>query len=423
MKELGTQSPAAAPAPAAVKRDAPRVANNGSTNPGRRINTKTRVAVLGGGNGGLAMAGHLTLMGAKVKMFSFFERELAPVREKGGIEMIGNEVSGFAPIPEITGSLDAAVQDVDLIMIVSPAYTHPTYAALLAGLLKDGQTVILNPGRTGGALEFAQVLQRYACKARIFLGETQTFIYAAEARGPAKVEILKEKFKMRVVAFPAADNDHVVSMFQQFYPQVIPARNVLETGLGNIGPINHVAPMLLSTSTIEAAAAGDNNLNFYRDMINPTICGLVMEKMDKQRVDVGKAFGLETWTTMDWYRDCYHVTGNTLYECYNNCTYIQGFSAPRHILSHNNLPDEIPSSLVPMSLLARVVGVPTPSIDAIVNLACTMTEIDYWTQGRTLDKLGLAGMTPDQMLEYVNSGSVLGACGTTGVCRTFPQFR
>lgn len=422
MKELQNQGPATAPAaprPAAGNSKPAPVRGVGGQ---RRVNPNLKISVLGGGNGGLAMAGHLTLLGGKVRLFSFFERELAPVREKGGIEVIGDEVSGFAPVTDVTGSIDAAVKDADVIMIVSPAYTHPTYASLLAASLQDGQTVILNPGRTGGALEFAQVLRRYAMRARIYLGEAQTFIYAAEARGPAKVEILKEKFSMRAAALPATDNDHVIGMFQEMYPQVRAARNVLETGIGNIGPINHVAPMLLNTSIIERAARGDD-LNFYRDMINPTICNLVMEKMDKQRMAVAAAFGLETWSTVDWYRECYHVNAETLYECYQTNPYIQGFSAPMHILSHNNIPDEIPSSLVPMSLLGKVVGVPTPNIDAIVNLACTMCEIDFWKVGRTLDKLGLAGMSRDEMLEFVDGQSILGACSTCGVCRPLPQFR
>ena len=38
-------------------------------------------------------------------------------------------------------------------------------------MLEDGQAVVLNPGRTGGALEFAQILTRFACAAEIVLGE------------------------------------------------------------------------------------------------------------------------------------------------------------------------------------------------------------------------------------------------------------
>ena len=67
-------------------------------------------------------------------------------------------------------------------------------------LLADGQVVVLNPGRTGGALEFAQTLTRFACAADIVLGEVQTFVYAAESRGPAAVEILNEKFLVRAAA-------------------------------------------------------------------------------------------------------------------------------------------------------------------------------------------------------------------------------
>ena len=206
------------------------------------------ITVLGAGNGGLAMAGHLALMGNRVRLFSFFDRELAPV-SNGGIEILGKEVSGRAKV-EITKSLDVAVKGANLIMIVSPAYTHVLYASLLAGLLEKEQIVVLNPGRTGGALEFGEVLRRYALRHRIYLAEAQTFIYAAETRAPGKVEILKEKFKMRVAALPATDNPNVIPVLQQIYPQIEAAQHVLETGLNNVGPVNHVAPMLLNTSIV-----------------------------------------------------------------------------------------------------------------------------------------------------------------------------
>ncbi len=388
---------------------------------GSRASNMT-IAVLGGGNGGLAMGGHLSLLGNKVRIFSFFQRELDTIEAAGGVEIIGKEVSGKAKL-EVHRHLDSVVKGADLIMIVSPALTHATYACLLAGLLEDGQIVVLNPGRTGGALQFAQDLQRYALRKRIYLAEAQTFMYAAEMRAPGKVEILKEKFKMRVAALPASDNQHVIPALQQIYPQIEAAQNVLETSLNNVGPINHVPPMLLNTATIEhAVETGGENMRFYTDMINPTVCNMIMEKMDVEKCNLGRKLGLDVWTVIDWYRESYHVTGNSMYEIYQTNPHIAGFSAPKHILAYNNVLDEIPDSLVPMSYFGKVLGVPTPTIDVIVELGKTMTGIDFWKVGRTLDKLGLDGMSPEQMLEYVERQPLLGACGVSGVCRTLPQF-
>src|SRR3989304_2693541 len=127
-------------------------------------------------------------------MWSPFSWELSPLEEAGGIEIVGPEVQGFGKVARIERSLDRAVKGADLIMIVAPAMSHRPYASMLAPILQDGQRVLLNPGRTGGALEFARTLNRFACSANVVLGETQTFIYAAERTGPHTVETLKEEF-------------------------------------------------------------------------------------------------------------------------------------------------------------------------------------------------------------------------------------
>lgn len=379
------------------------------------------IAVLGAGHGGLAMAGHLALMGNRVRLFSFFARELDPVEAQGGIEVTGKEVSGFARLSEVTRCIDQAVKGAQLVMIASPAFTHANYAALLAGLLEDGQIVVLNPGRTGGALEFAQVLRRYALRAKIYLAEAQTFIYAAEMRGPGKVEILKEKFKMRVAALPARENSHVIPVLQQLYPQIEAAQNVLETSINNVGAVNHPTATLLNTPLIERAARGED-FRFYRDLITPTICELMMEKIDDERCQLGRALELDTWTAMDWYKNCYRVTGNSLYEVYQNNHYYLGFHAPTHILGQNNVLDEIPNSLVPMSELSRQLGLATPTINAVIELGSVMTGIDMWRAGRTQEKMGVAGLNKEQLLEYVEQQPFLGKCGVSGVCRVLSQF-
>lgn len=414
LRELQSRAPEGSNPPAAAP------ARSGPAGARRTVSTSLQVAVLGAGHGGLAMAGHLALLGVPVRLFSFFERELEPVAQRGGVEVQGKEVSGFGRL-EVVRTLDKAVQGADLIMIVSPAYTHATYAALLSGLLSDGQVVVLNPGRTGGALEFARVLRRYALRRRIYLAEAQTFIYASELRGPGKVEILKEKNRMRVAALPASDNGHVIPLLQQIYPQIEAAQNVLETSVNNVGGVNHPAVMLLNTATIERAARGED-LRFYRDMINPSICNLVMEKLDREKVAIGEKLGLDTWTTMYWYQESYGVTGNSLYEVYQNNHYYLGFHAPTHILGQNNILDEIPNSLVPLSLLARQLGLRAPTMESLIELASVMCEIDFWAEGRTMEKLGLAGLSPEEMLERVERQPLLGACQESGVCRVFPQY-
>jgi len=383
---------------------------------------RTRVCVLGAGHGGSAMAGHLALLGFEVTVCSLFGRELDAVEEKGGVELVGEEVQGFGRYARIERSLDKAIAGQDLLMIASPGVAHRVYATLLAPILEDGQVVVLNPGRTGGALEFANVLARFACSADIVLGETQTFVYAAESRGPARVEILKEKFLMRAAALPASGNDRLLSALNGLYPQIEAGENVLETSINNVGGVIHPTAMLLNMHVIEEAAAGADR-RFYKNQVGPAVADLVMEKMDAEKCAVGRALGLAgIRTTKQWYEESYRVGGESLWEAMQRNPYYEGFHVSPHLLGYNHILDEVPNSLVPVCELGRTVGVETVMIDAIVDLACAICQIDFRAHGRTLAALGLAGKSPDAILAYVNEEPLGGRSRVTGTARALPYF-
>lgn len=112
--------------------------------------------VLGAGNGGMAMAGHLAITGCKVNLFNRSEERIRPIQERGGLDVSG-EIEGFAALNLVTTDPAQALDNVDVAMVVTPATAHRTIAESIAGHLKDGQVLVLNPGRTGGALEVAHL--------------------------------------------------------------------------------------------------------------------------------------------------------------------------------------------------------------------------------------------------------------------------
>jgi opine dehydrogenase len=361
-----------------------------------------RIAVLGAGHGGLATAGHLSLKGHSVNLFSFFKRELEPVFERGGIKL-ENDVEGFATLDLITSNIDEAIKGVDLIFVIMPALTHKTVSSLLTGCIEDGQVLLLSPARTGGTLEVYQMFRRYHFKKKVVLAECQTFLYAVESRGPAHVEVMKVKNKVRSSALPATDNDKFFSVIREAYPEYSLATNVLETSINNPGSVVHPAPMLMNSGMLERAAAGED-IRYYRDVISKFICDNVMEKIDAEKSAVARAFGVPVCDIQQWFDECYAIRESSLYETLQNNRYYVGFSAPKHVLGYHHVLDEVPNSLVPLASFGKVVGVATPMINAIVDLATAALVYDFWAEGRTMDKLGLGDMDKQGILDFVNRG-------------------
>jgi len=55
--------------------------------------------------------------------------------------------------------------------------------------------------------------------------------------------------------------------------------------------------------------------------------------------------------------------------------------------------------------VARLAGVSTPTIDALINLAGLAVGIDYMRDGLTLERLGLSGKSPSELLRFVEDGA------------------
>jgi opine dehydrogenase len=124
------------------------------------------IAVLGAGHGGCAAAADLGLRGLSVRLHARNGERLEPLRKQGGIRITGIQ-DALVPIDMITTSLADAVRDASLIMLVVPSVAHEFYARGLAPLLQEDQTVFLNPGHTGGGLNFVHELRQAGCSAQV----------------------------------------------------------------------------------------------------------------------------------------------------------------------------------------------------------------------------------------------------------------
>src|SRR5699024_10187567 len=89
------------------------------------------VAILGAGNGGFAFAGYLGLKGHKVRLFEVpqFGENLKEVKRAGGIEVTRTTegfggVEGFGKVDKATTDIEEAIDGVELILVVVPAYAH-----------------------------------------------------------------------------------------------------------------------------------------------------------------------------------------------------------------------------------------------------------------------------------------------------------
>ena len=51
-----------------------------------------------------------------------------------------------------------------------------------------------------------------------------------------------------------------------------------------------------------------------------------------------------------------------------------------------------------------MLSVPTPTTRALIHISSVIHDTDYWRGGRTMEKLGLAGMTVEELKRYLLEG-------------------
>jgi opine dehydrogenase len=351
--------------------------------------------VMGAGNGGLSMAGHLGIMGYETRLYNRSDSKLAAVRWHGGIDVEG-AVEGFGPIAMATSDVAQAVSGADVVMVAMPSTAHRDVAKAMAPHLSNGQVVVLNPGRTGGALEVRKTLLDCGMRTRPVIAEAQTFIYAARALTRQRGRIFRIKNGVPLAALPSYWTPAVLDVLEGPFPQFVAGSNVLATSMENIGAIFHPALTIMNSGWIEST---HGDFDYYIQGITPSIAKL-LQTLDEERLAVARALGIRSVSAREWLYLSYDSPGTDLYEAIQNTTGYVGIKAPPCI-EHRYITEDVPMSLVPISSIGSMLGIPTPAIDMVIQLGSLLLGRDLRSVGRTVESLGIAGLSVKQIHSLV----------------------
>lgn len=353
-----------------------------------------KVAVIGAGNGGQAISGYLAMQNHDVALYDIVEEKINELKQLGGIHLEGR-IKGFGKLGCITTHLEEAVKGAEIIMVATLANAHKAVAQSLAPYVVDGQVIILNPGRTCGALVFKQTLLEAGCKARFYLAEAQTLVYACRIVQNGTVNVIGVKDEVLLSALPSHDTDHVLSRINPLYPSFIKTSNVLRTSLENIGAIFHPCVLLFNAATIER----NEVFWFYRDMTDQVAS--FIERFDAERLAVGKAYGIDLLGVREWIKFAYKDTvGETLCERMRNNPAYHDIKSPSTIFTRQ-LTEDIPTGVLPIMELGKAAGVETPLLESMTHICEALLGQDLHSDGRTLKNLGLDGKTKQEILDYI----------------------
>lgn len=354
-----------------------------------------KIAVLGGGNGALAVACEWGLAGHEVAMAEVesHSRGLVPVAEAGSIRGTG-KIEGVAPIRIATTDFAAALEGAELVFVVGPAFATEPLAAAAGPHLRPGMTVVVNPGSCLGAVAFARAAGLELEQTAITVAELSTLPYATRVTGPAEVHVFhKLTGALFVAALGQERTQEVRDLLAQVWPETEAASSVWQTALQNGNPVIHPAVTLLNAALIERTG-GD--FLFYEEGVTEST-GRLMAAVDRERLAIGRALGVEvmsepeTGVAQGYMESADYSTG------YSTAPGFLGIQA-QDSLDNRYLTEDVGVSMIFFRDVARAVGVDTPVMDAIVTIASVVMDTDYdASPQRTLSSLGLAGLSIEEL--------------------------
>ena len=363
------------------------------------LNYKLSVAVLGASHGGLALAGYLAQQGHAVALWNRSPERVAAVAQKRGIHLTSpGSAAEHVPIALATSNLAAALSGVQLVLVAVPACAHADIARQCAPYLRSGQTVLLLPGRTGGALEFRRVLHAAGCRARVVLGEANTFPFAARCVEPGFAVIHGAKTEVLAAALPANQTPQLLAACQPFLPMLRPARSALHTGLANLGAILHPVITLLNADRIERGESFD----FYREGVTHTVAA-VLAAADAERLRIARAYAVPACSLRDWIARAYDHHAETIHAAVTGNPAYVGIKAPA-TLAHRYLLEDVPTGLIPLLELGKAAGLNLPALTALVDQSRMLLGRHQWQHQRSLEQLGLDGLSAQSIRAYIEQG-------------------
>ena len=357
--------------------------------------------MLGGGAGGAATATELCLAGHTVAFWGRGANTIAPFQQRGGIAYEGVMGAGLAQPSLITNDLAAALEQAETAIIALPTYSHaPMARAIAACGWPQDRPIILNPGHTGGALEFSEAY-RSAVSAAPPIVEFSTLTYVARKYRPDCVTITGRAKQVRAGALRGGQA--ALERACELFPCASPVADVLAADLANVNMVLHPPGAVLAAAWVEAR---QGDFTFYVDAMTPGVAR-VMQRLDNERRAVARAFEHDLPNLIEEMRKIGTVEPD-ISDVADFVAAIRAGKANQAIrgpdfLDHRYYREDFGHGLLPFVELAHIAGVAVPTASALFEIAQAICDVDFRASGRTAQSMGIAGLSRSELMRKVAS--------------------
>lgn len=372
----------------------------------------SRVGIIGLGQGGQALAVHLSSRGYVPSIYCVpgHRKDFDFIKKAGSVIKSSHNIIGTFPI-RLVDNLTDFIRSTDHIIIVTLSNAHYTILKSLQFHDLRNHNIVALPG--GGS--FTAKARQLNVKARNIL-ESCTLPYASRCPCPGEVAVLyiKKTFPL-AAAKPMQENERLL-LSEIFAGRVDWRRSVLEIWLNCTNPVVHCPPMILNAGRVESG----NEFYLYGDGITQGVANATT-KLDEERIAIAAAYGEVVPTVLEWTNTWYEANYPDWVTFAKKSTpHNKHGLAPTRLKGHRHFDEDLKDTMVFWYSLGCLKGLDLPVMKSFITLASAMVGEDYLQSGLTLESLGLGDLNGEELadifgvtssrilpqgLEFVDSGA------------------
>ena len=350
-----------------------------------------KIAILGAGNAGCAVAADLTMHGHDVTLIktsnSLHDDNFAWLQANNG-KMTLNEFGEIKSAHIHKLSRDVAdIQEAEIVIIYIQTNYHEQLIKRIAPYLQDDQILLINPGY----LSTAYVLKHCAGK-RLIIAEAESSFIDGRIMEPGLFRVGFRNVRNPVGIYPASRKTEAKNKLDQLQERIVYLGSVVEAALHNPNLVVHTVGSVLSIPRIESSH-GDFCMYheaYTRD--NPHTW-MVLDALDGEKMAVLEKLGFDRTPYVEAckYRNSLDETIDAKEVFLEYAEMPTRAKGPTKVDSRY-ISEDVPQGLVMLESLGSALGVATPICTALINIASAALGRSMRAEGRTPERLGIENM-------------------------------
>lgn len=358
------------------------------------------ITIVGAGNSGCAHAFKFSELGHDVCLLktshSLHDQNFDEIVKNNGIWCIDDTQDGkrsFQKLKLATRDVGKAFRGAEIVFVLTQSLQHESVSYLISPYLNGVKALAIIPGGMG-SLYFRNKLSK-----EVIIAEGESTPFDARIVEPGLVNILFKNVRNALSFLPASDTNRGILLFSRILETYKYTRNnVIETALHNPNLIVHTIGTIMSASRIEYSKG---EYWMYKEGFTNSIWNLI-EILDDEKKKVIQAYGGVPISYLECckFRNEEDLDKNSL-EVFMNYA---NFGSPKGPSSINNryLIEDVPNGLCLLSSLAKIASVEVPLTESLITIASCLLKKEMRSEARTIEALGLSGLTIKQIIEYIS---------------------